>query len=42
MAKLTKRERLIRMWKGALNSSKVSSGAKAGIRRELRKMGVKF
>ena len=39
---LTKSERLIRLWKGALKSSKVSAGAKAGIRKRLRAMGVKF
>lgn len=38
---LSKRERLIRLWKGALKSNKVSPGAKAGIRKRLKSMGVK-
>ncbi len=37
---LSKRERLIRLFKGALKSPKVNAGAKAGIRKKLKKMGV--
>ena len=42
MAKLTKRERMIRLFKGAINSPKVHPNVKKAFRLKLKKMGVRI